>query len=478
MLISRMVVKSIGLVSSIILARLLLPEDFGIVAIAMAIYAFIDLFGAFGFGTVLIQKQNATVTDYNTAWTFKLLFGLCAAALLMLLAPWVAAYYQDPRLTAVIYTISLMAVLSGCTNIGVIDFQKNLDFRKELKLQVIPKLLSFSCTMVLVVVLGNYWALVFGMLVNEALNVIFSFYMNAFRPRFSLASARELFGFSKWLMLNNAIDYINKKVPILLTGQLLDSKAVGLFSVGEEIALLPTSEIAAPINRATYPVYAKLKDDKAELRKAYLNTINLSASISLPAAAGIAFLAPLLVPTVLGPIWVPMTEMMQWLALAGFVISLSSNVGYVFMATGSPRYLVFTNVLRAAIFIPALYFFIRLYGLTGIGYALLLAASILMVVTHISIARLVALDAFAVLKVTLRAIAASTLMCLALFGFQLLAGNWPDLLLLLSSVVLGAVVYGSLLLLFWRLAGCPDSLEKMIVSRYLPGLMPKDNSTT
>lgn len=473
MLISRMTVKSIGLVSSIILARLLLPEDFGLVAIAMAIYAFIDLFGAFGFGTVLIQKQNASPADYNTAWTFKLLFGVCAAAALMLLAPWVAAYYQDPRLTYVIYAISLMAVLSGCNNIGVIDFQKHLDFRKELKLQVIPKLLSFSCTMALVFYLRNYWALVFGMLINEALNLLFSYYMNAFRPRFSLASARELFGFSKWLMLNNAIDYVNKKVPVLVTGQLLGSKAVGFYTVGEEIALLPTSEIAAPINRATYPVYAKLKDDQTELRKAYLNTINLSASISLPAAAGIAFLAPLLVPTVLGEAWLPMAEMMRWLAIAGFLISLSSNVGYVFMATGSPRYLVFTNILRAAIFIPALYFFINLYGLTGIGYALLLSSAVLLLVTHVSIARLVKLSAFDVLKVTSRALSASLFMCLALAGFLQLSTSWPDIVQLLSAVFIGALLYSVLLVFFWRLAGSPDSIEKAVISRYVPALMPK-----
>ena len=146
MMISRFLVKSIGLVSSIILARLLVPEDFGIVAIAMAVYAFIELFGAFGFGTVLIQKQNASIADYNTAWTFKLLFGFLAAAFLLLIAPLIAAYYNEPQLTDVVRTIALMAVLSGFNNIGVIDFQKNLDFKSELKLQVQPKLLSFAIT--------------------------------------------------------------------------------------------------------------------------------------------------------------------------------------------------------------------------------------------------------------------------------------------------------------------------------------------
>lgn len=468
MMISRLLVKSIGLVSSVILARLLIPEDFGIVAIAMAVYAFVELFGAFGFGTVLIQKQQASADDYHTAWTFKLLFGVFAASLLFVLAPLLASYYQEPRLTDVIRTIGLMAILSGCNNIGVIDFQKQLDFRRELKLQVLPKLLSFCCTMVLAFNLRSYWALVYGMLINEALNLLFSYRMSAFRPRFSLASAADLFSFSKWLLLNNLIDYVNRKIPVLLTGQLLDSKSVGLFTVGEEIALLPTAEIAAPVNRATYPVYARLKDMQDELRKAYLNTLNLSTSVSLPAAAGIAVLAPLLVPTVLGPNWAPMAAMMQWLAIAGFIINLSSNVAYVFMATGSPRYLVFTNTLRALVFVPALLVLIPLYGLTGIGYALLLTALVLLVVTHLSVSRLLALTTMMVLRSIARALLASLLMCVVVWGLLQLAASLPALGLLLLAVLVGVGSYGLILLLLWWLSAMPDGFEKVVLHRLWP----------
>ena len=471
MMTSRLLVKSIGLISSIILARLLVPEDFGIVAIAMAIYAFIELFGAFGFGTVLIQKQNASIDDYNTAWTFKLLFGFFAALFLVLIAPFIASYYGEQRLTDVVRSIALMSILSGCNNIGVIDFQKNLDFKSELKLQVQPKILSFVCTMALAFSLQNYWALVFGMLINELLNLIFSYYMSSFRPRFSLASARDLFGFSKWMMLNNLIDYVNRKVPILLTGQMLDSKSVGLFSVGEEIALLPTAEIAAPVNRATFPVYAKLKDDIPELRKAYLNTINLSTSISLPAAAGIAILGPLLVSTVLGEVWAPMAAMMQWIAIAGFIMNLSSNVAYVFMATGIPRYMVFTNFLRAVVFVPLLLVLIPEYGLTGIGYAFFITSLVLLIVTQVSVSRLIGLSVGAVLRSTLRPLLASFTMCLAVGIYLQYCGGLSDLILLLTSVLFGVVVYVLSLVLLWHLNGRPESIEKVVLQRLFPSFV-------
>lgn len=468
MMISRLLVKSIGLVSSVILARLLLPEDFGIVAIAMAVYAFVELFGAFGFGTVLIQKQNATENDYHTAWTFKVLFGIFSASLLFVVAPHIAAYYQEAELTEVIRYVGVMAILSGANNIGVVDFQKQLDFRRELKLQVLPKIISFCCTMVLAFNLRSYWALVYGMLINEALNLLFSYRMSTFRPRFSLVSAGDLFNFSKWLLLNNVIDYVNRKIPVLLTGQLMNSKSVGLFTVGEEIALLPTAEIAAPVNRATYPVYAKLKDERAELRKAYLNTINLSTSVSLPAAAGIAILAPLLVPTVLGDNWTPMTAMMQLLAVAGFIINLSSNVAYVFMATGSPRYLVFTNTLRALVFIPALLWLIPQHGLAGIGYALLVTALVLLVVTHLSVSRLLLLTVGMVLRSIQRALLASVLMCGCVWGYLQVAASLPALFLLISAVIVGICCYTAVLLLLWRVSGMPDGFEKVVVQRLWP----------
>lgn len=463
MMISRLLVKSIGIISSVILARLLIPEDFGIVAIAMAVYAFVELFGAFGFGTVLIQKQHASADDYHTAWTFKLIFGIFSACLLFALAPLLAGHYEEPRLTEVIHAISLMAILSGCSNIGVIDFQKKLEFRRELKLQVLPKLISFCFTMALAFTLRSYWALVFGMLINEALNVLFSYRMSTFRPRLSLASSVELFSFSKWLLLNNLIDYVNRKIPVLLTGQLLDSKSVGLFTVGEEIALLPTAEIAAPVNRATYPVYARFKDMQDELRKAYLNTLNLSTSVSLPAAAGIAVLAPLLVPTVLGPNWVEMVNMMQILAIAGCVLNLSTNVGYVFMATGSPRYLVFINGMRALVFIPSFFMLVSLYGLTGIGYALLLASLVLFTVTQFAINRLLLLRFSDTLRATGRSVISSIVMVAVVYSFLQTVTDIPDLMKMFIAIVLGVVAYSVGLFSIWYLAGKPDGFESYLI---------------
>lgn len=244
---------------------------------------------------------------------------------------------------------------------------------------------------------------------------------------------------------------------------MLDSKAVGLFTVGEEIALLPTAELAAPVNRATYPVYAKCKDSIADLRRAFLKTMNLSTSISLPAASGIAVLAPLLVPTVLGPNWVEMTAMMQWLAIAGFVLNMSTNVGYVFMATGSPRYLVFINSIRALVFIPAFCMLVPSYGLSGIGYALLLAAIVLFVVTQVAISRLLLLGLLDMPKTVGRAVLASAMMCYVVHSFLQLDTGLADVLQMLLAVLLGVVSYCTGLLVLWHCAGAPEGFEKDVI---------------
>lgn len=475
MMISRLLVKSIGLVSSIILARLLIPEDFGIVAIAMAVYAFVELFGAFGFGTVLIQKQQATADDYNTAWTFKLLFGGFSAMLLFVMAPLIASNSQEPLLTDVIRTIGLMAILSGCNNIGVIDFQKQLDFRRDLKLQVLPKLLSFFCTMILAFNLRSYWALVYGMLINEALNLIFSYRMSTFRPRFSLASAADLLSFSKWLLINNLIDYVNRRVPVLITGQLLDSKSVGLFTVGEEIASLPTAEIAAPVNRATYPVYSKLKDNINELTTAYLNTVNFSTLISLPSAAGIAVIAPVLVPVVLGNQWTSMIEMMQLLALSGFLLGISSNVGYVFLALGQPRYLVSVNLIKAVIFISSLIIFVPVYGVTGIGLAAVPTSLVLLIYTQYSLIKKLKIRFSLIVKACYRPLICSAVMMLTVEIFLTLQYFELSVLYLLISVFIGFISYAIAIIALWFFAGKPDGIEAAIANKYLNFLNKKSS---
>ena len=159
---ARFAIKILGLLSTLILVRLLLPADFGLVALATALVAGLQLLKTFGFEVALIQDQNATPGKYNAAWTVNLSFSVLIAVVLVLLAPFASEFYSDERLKLVLYALSFSMLLQGIENIGIVDFRKNLEFRKEFLFLFAKKLIGFCVTIPLAFALRNFWALVAG----------------------------------------------------------------------------------------------------------------------------------------------------------------------------------------------------------------------------------------------------------------------------------------------------------------------------
>lgn len=473
MLTARMIVKSIGLVSSIILARLLIPEDFGLVAIAMALYGFVELFGAFGLSTVLIQKQTKSKQDYDTAWTFKVLFGTASALVMILAAPFLATFYDDARLVGIVYVIALLSILSGAQNIGVIEFQKDMDFQKELKFMVIPKILSFAITITLAFTLGNYWALVLGMLSNHVISLIYSYLAHPFRPGFSLASLKTLFHFSKWLLLNNLLTFLGTRMTNLLIARVLSPAATGLYSIGNEIASLPTTEVAAPINKASFPLYSKFSDNKPELKAVYLNTLAMIAAITIPASMGLALVAPLFVEVVLGEKWLGAVVLMQWIAIASLIFSLTTNNTYVYLACGRPKISFYISLTRVAVFLPLLVWLLNVNGLVGAGQAMLITAVVMLLVTQTAIGLFIKIGVPELIKIVYRPVAASAAMyyVVSVTIGNLVAG--PTILALLMVITAGGLTYLLSAILLWYIEGMPEGFEHDILQTLKNRLKPE-----
>ncbi|MBV2127705.1 lipopolysaccharide biosynthesis protein [Arsukibacterium indicum] len=465
MLITRLSIKSIGLVSSIFLARLLTPEDFGLVAITVAIYAFIELFGALALGTALIQQKDNTPDDYNSAWTFNVLFGFAAAICLVLIAPLVASYYSDPRLQNVLYVLAFVSLLSGFHNIGVINFQRDLNFRKELQLQLVPKVISFVITLSLAFILRNYWALVLGVLSNQLVVTLYSFMMHPHRPKICFTSFNKLFKFSRWMLLNNVVNFVNDKVSQLIVGKALSPTALGYLALGKEIGQLPASHIALPISKATFPVYSRFQDNPTELNKAYLNTVALTASLTIPASIGIAMVAPLLVCVLLGEQWLTMVPLLQLLALANMFFSVTSNNSYIYLAAGKPHISFYINFSRLAVFFALFIPLLDYNGLIGIGQARLGSTLLMVLVIQAIVIRFLQLPVLSLLNAFIRPVTAGLIMAIAVWVVQVTTSLSIPLLQLILEVSAGVISYGGVTLFIWHLQGYPEGFEHNIFSR-------------
>lgn len=459
----KLVDRSLGLISTIVLARLLVPEDFGLVAMAMLLVGALQLLISFSFDISLIQNPQAGRDDFDTAWTFNVMFASACAVLLALTAPFAAGFYREPRLELVIYLLAAGFALQGLSNIGPVIFRREMRFDREFKFLLGKRMASVLVTLPLAFLLKNYWALVIGQLAGTVISVVLSYTVSDYRPRFSLAAKLALFHSSKWLMINNIVHFLNARTPEFIIGRLEGPQALGIYAISNEISTLPTTELVAPINRAAFPGYSRVASQLDELRASFLNVISMIALFALPAGAGVFAVADLMVPVVLGPKWHDAIPLIQVLAVYGVIQALQTNIGYVYMALRQNRIITVTACLQFATSTVLLFAGIKYWGALGAAWALLATVLIMIPVNQILIARHLGLGSLDFFHKLLRPVIASTVMVVTVWTLKLNLdlGEKASLLGLLLCSFVGAVVYAVVLYLLWRSADQPNGPERV-----------------
>ncbi len=369
-------IKVLSFLSTIVLARLLSPADFGIVAMATAVVTLVEMLGDFGFHVYLVQKKDLQRQDLDTAWTFQVLLAVGEGLILLGCGPLVGNFYGEPRLVPVFYALGATVFLGGFRNVGIVAFQKELKFHLEFFLRIPSKLIGVVTAVGLAYTMGNYWALILGISSQRITEVAASYFLCPYRPRVSFQKTGELFRFSKWLYLNTTFSFLLQRSPDLIVGKLAGQDAVGLFSVSYSVATLPTSEFVDPIARATFPAYVKLRHDLKALRDGYLKVLSLVAFLSIPMGVGIAVLADSIVPVLLGPKWLSAVQLLQFLTFVGILKTLQGNAASIFLAQGRPWAITALWGLKICLLLPALGILCPRLGALGAAWAFVLTEAL------------------------------------------------------------------------------------------------------
>lgn len=463
----KLIERSIGLLSTLILARVLFPADFGLVAMASSIVGALELLSAFSFDLALIQNQGAKRQHYDTAWTFNVLFGLFNALAMIALASPVASFYGEPKVEGVLYALAGCSFIQGFDNIGVVAFQKEMELHKEFWLGLSKKLVGFAVTISLAFILKSYWALVAGILATRITGLLLSYHLHPFRPKLSLVAAGDLFNFSKWLLLNNLLIFLNNRGTDFVIGKVSGARALGLYSVAYEIANLPTTELVFPIARAVFPGYARLASDPEKLRSAFLGVNGLLALLTIPAGVGIGLIAEPIVHVLLGPKWGDAAPLIQVLAAFGIVRALHGPNGSIFLALGKPRIIAALQCVQLGIAIGLMLLLVPLWGPIGAAWAILAGACIAMMSSYTLVLSKIQTSFTSLFSVVWRPIVAAIVMAAVV---NALSNSWQnDLALSVSAprlvalIVAGAISYAGTIIVCWVATGKPDGPEAQIV---------------
>ncbi len=456
-------IRGIGLVSTIILARLLIPEDFGIVAMAMIVVGFIETFAHAGVDLALIQNKHATASHFNTAWTIQICQGAALALCIFVISPFVAKYFNEPRVGPVVQLLALRALIGGFENIGVVAFRKELDFRKDFQFGVYRKILAFFIAISLAIVLRNYWALAIGIVAASLGGVLLSYVMHPYRPRLGLAEFRAIWRFSRWILLWRVAFFLNRRTDHFLVGGLAGTGSMGHYFVGSDIATMPTSELVAPLDRALFPGYAKLVGEPARLSAAVVKVLGLTAMLCFSIGFGLSAVAEDVVAIVLGAQWRAAVPLIEWLAVFGAFAGIIYTLTTVLFVADKGWLVAMEGWIRLSVLAPLLYFAGQQWGVQAIAVTQTVVTGLFLPVMVYLVSRSCRIPAVELFGALLRPFVAAVVMAIVV---RIVHADVPEFpaLALSFDVLVGGAVFTAATLALWLAAGRPEGPERTIIS--------------
>ncbi|MEX0758090.1 MAG: oligosaccharide flippase family protein, partial [Tistlia sp.] len=366
-------------------------------------------------------------------------------------------------ITGLMRLLALMPMIQALESIRTVDLQKHLRFSADFRFNIAVKLASFCVTVGLAVWLQDYRALVWGMLSGSAARALISHLVAPHRPRLSLGHARELFGFSMWVLVSQLGEHATDLADRLIAGRLFGAETVGFYHVASEVAVAPARELTVSIARALQPVYARLTDDPAELGRKYAGVLGIIAAVSLAPSFGLALVADDAVALVLGDRWLASAPLIAWLAPA-FALHFLTRTNYtVLHVLGYARRAAVLRWPLVAGIVLAMYLGGTHYGIEGVAAGRLAALLLFLPWPFLITGRLVSLGFGDYLGALWRPLAASGAMALAVWlGHQ---EQFPLVLRLVLDVALGALAYVAASLVLWRIAGRPEGAESFLLAQ-------------
>ncbi len=359
--------QGVRFVIGIVLARLLLPSEFGLLAMLGVFVVFAQVFAGCGFGQALIQKQNASRLDESSVFYVNLLLGLAAALILFLGAPWVARFYRQPQLVGLTRILAADVLISAFSVVQITLLNKKMDFKTQLKVGLIANGVSGAVAIAMAVRGMGVMSLAAQLLVGDTLRVVLLWKMHEWRPmaRFSLRSVRELFSFGSRIFASGLVSAVFQNLYPLIIGKLFTPASLGFFSRARQMQALPAENLSNTVNRVSFPLFSTLQHDIAGLKRAVRKAIISVAFLSFPIMTGLACIAFPLVRVLLTDKWLPSVALIQVFCIAGALYPLQSIHSYTLMALGRSDYFFRVEVIKKVLGVIGILLTFR-FGVIGL----------------------------------------------------------------------------------------------------------------
>lgn len=457
--------KCLGMINVIILARLLAPEDFGVVAMASIVISMLDSATQTGVHLYLFRNKEQNPRVQHTVWTVLFLQSAFIALTIFLIAPWVGVFYEKEVLVNVLYCLALAKLISGFNSIGALIAQRQLNFKLDFQFTFAVKLAYLLATVSFAFWLQSFWAIIYGKLISAVFGVALGYLLHPYRPKFDLYQWRELFKFSRSTIPLSIGQFINNQADVIIISKVAPIEFLGKYHMASNLAAMFTKELLIPAIRGLVPNLAVIQDSPG-----YNQTLSIiiasAVYVFLPIGIGLAAISPELVAVLLGPQWTEAVPLLVWL-------SLYCTMGGILMFV-SEQFLVLMHKeqlsnrlmwLRNAILITFISLTLVWLDYTSLPFMLFISSLVSLPVTLFLVTRTLKLSFLQLLLQWCPAMVGALVM-LTLIHYL----AWPAasaFLLLPAKILVGALSYLVTLMLIYYLRRKPqNSVEGILLNRF------------
>ena len=432
-----------SLIIFLLLARLLTPETFGLIALANVFLAFMRIFLDQGFAKALIQREHLEPEHKDAAFWSQVGFGILLTAITFSTAGLVAGVFNQPKLIPILQYLSLIFIINSLSRVHDALLSRKFVF----KVIALRSLLATTISGIIGVTMAmkgyGVWSLVTLNIAAELVCLIVIWGTVDWRPklRFSFKHFQDLYSFGMYLLAFKFIKFFDKRADNLLIGYFLGEVALGYYAIAYRILEVMTQLLVKTVDKVALPTFSRLQTEPERFRSLFYKTTQFTSLIAFPTYLGVVVFAPELIVTLFGKQWIPAIEPMQILALEGILLAISLFHKSVFISMGKPSWTVKVSLINATANLIACLIAVR-WGIVAVALAYVISSYLVFPVSQWAVNRLIKIELMTYLRQFATPLVSSTIMV----GAIVIVKHWlsdvidPKLLLIIGTAI-GALVY-------------------------------------
>ncbi len=369
----RALIRLLSIAKIAVLARILLPEQFGVYGIALLVLGLLETLTETGINVFLIQEKDRTEEYLDSAWVVSILRGILISILILATIPLTVWFFKNTSVTPLLYLVAAVALIRGFINPMEVQFQKALQFRKEFLFQSVLFLVDAGVAITVGYVTKNESAMIISMIAATLTEVFLSFIVFKARPKFifDVGKVKKVINVGKWVTGAGVFGYIFQNIDNIVVGRILGTTLLGFYQQAYRISTVPVSEVGQIFNKVTFPVFVKIAEEKDRLKAAYRKSLLIIFGLVLPFGLILTFFSKPIILILLGERWLPLEPALKVLAIFGVFKSLLNSSYSLFLSLKLQKTVMFSE-LAGIIGIGILIVPLTLkYGILGAAYAAL-----------------------------------------------------------------------------------------------------------